>query len=89
MTAPIRAKPRGPWQRVSRAAAWSSYAGALTCLVVLVWRFGDLGGRHPVIASLAAAAVFFLSAGAVLHVMGLANLPHLRFDREDEPPPGA
>ncbi len=89
MTAPVRLRPRGPWQRVSRAAAWSSYAGALTCLVALVWRFGDLGGEHPVIASLAAAVVFFLSAGAVLHVMGLANLPHLRFDREDEPPPGA
>jgi hypothetical protein len=57
--------------------------------MVLGWRFGDLGGEHPVIASLAAAVVFFLSAGAVLHVMGLANLPHLRFDREDEPPPGA
>jgi hypothetical protein len=89
VTAPLRVRPRGPWQRVSRAAAWSSYAGALICLMVLGWRFGDLGARHPVIASLAAAAVFFLSAGAVLHVMGLANLPNLRFDREDNPPPRA
>jgi hypothetical protein len=89
VTAPVGVKPRGPWQRVSRAAAWLSYAGALSSLIVLVWKLGDLGGMHPVIASLAAAVVFFLSAGAVLQVMGLANLPHLRFDREDEPPPGA
>jgi hypothetical protein len=49
---------------------------------------GDLGGNHPIIASLGASAVFFIGAGVVLHVMGLANLPSLRFD-QDEDPPGA
>ncbi len=82
-------RPGGLGQRISRVAAWLSYAGALTCLFVLGYRADGLGADHPVVASLAAAVVFFISAGLVLHVMGLVNLPNLRFDREDEPPPGA
>jgi apolipoprotein N-acyltransferase len=88
MKAAGTSRPRGPWQTISRGAAWSSYACALACVVALIWWLGDLGAHHPVIASLAAAVVFFVSAGLVLHVMGLANLPNLRFDRKDEPPPG-
>ena len=82
-------RPGGLGQRISRGAAWLSYAGALTCLFALGYTTDGLGADHPVAASLAAAVVFFISAGLVLHVMGLVNLPNLRFDRTDEPPPGA
>ena len=80
---------RGAGQRVSLAAAWVSYGAALICLGCLLWLVGDLGRGHPIIASLAAAVVFFIGAGVVMHVMGRANLPNLRFDQPDEPPPGA
>ena len=81
-------KPRGIGQKISLVTAFLCYGGAFSCLVGLgVW-VGDLGGNHPIIASLGASAVFFIGAGVVLHVMGLANLPSLRFD-QDEDPPGA
>ena len=82
-------RPRGVGQRISLGAAFLFYGGALACLALLGSWLGDLGSNHPIIASLGAAMVFFIGAGVVLHVMGLANLPNLSFDREDEPPPGA
>jgi uncharacterized membrane protein YbhN (UPF0104 family) len=85
----IRHGRRGLGQRVSLAAAWVSYGAALICLGCLAWWLGPLGGDHPAIASLAAAVVFFVGAGVVLHVIGRTDLPNLRFDRKDGPPPGA
>ena len=82
-------RSRGVGQRISLGSAFLFYGGALFCLGLLGYCLGDLGSNHPIIASLGAAVVFFIGAGVVLHVMGLANLPNLRFDREDEPPPGA
>ena len=88
-TATSGTRPRGLGQRISLIGAFLFYGGALACLGALGYWLGDLGGDHPVIASLGASVVFFVGAGVVLHVMGLANLPSLRFDREDGPPPGA
>jgi len=82
-------RPRGAGQRISLGAAFLFYGWALVCLGLLGYWLGDLGSNHPIIASLGAAVVFFIGAGVVLHVMGLANLPNLSFNREDEPPPGA
>jgi hypothetical protein len=50
-------------------------------VALFVW-LGDLGGEHPVIASLGASLVFFVGAGIVLHVIGRANLPNLGFSRD-------
>lgn len=82
-------RPHGVGQRISLGAAFLFYGGALVCLGLLGYWLGDLGSNHPIIASLGAAVVFFIGAGVVLHVMGLANLPKLSFDRDEEPPPGA
>jgi len=82
-------RSRGVGQRISLGAAFLFYGGALVCLGLLGYWLGDLGSNHAIIASLGAALVFFIGAGVVLHVMGLANLPNLSFNREDEPPPGA
>jgi len=79
-------KPRGLGQKITVVAAFLFYGGSFACLVGLgVW-VGDLGGNHPIIASLGASAVFFVGAGVVLHVMGLTNLPSLRFDQDEDPP---
>jgi hypothetical protein len=79
-------KPRGIGQRVSLIAAFLCYGAAVACLVALGLWVRDLGSDHPVIASLGASVVFFVGAGVVLHVMALADLPSLRFHRDDEPP---
>jgi hypothetical protein len=71
---------------LSLAAAFLCYGSAVTCLTALWFCVGDLGRSHPVTASLGASVVFFVGAGVVLHVMGLADLPSLRFDREDRSP---
>ncbi len=84
----IPAYRRGLGQRISLAAAYLCYAAAIACLVGLgVWT-GELGGNHPIIASLGASVVFFVGAGVVLHVMGRANLPSLCFSRDETRPPG-
>lgn len=81
-------KARGIGQKISVVTAMLFYGFAFLCIVATVYLYGDLGGDSPIIASLAASVVFFVGAGVVLHVMGLANLPNLRFDRPDDDPPG-
>lgn len=80
---------RGVGQRISLIAAFLCYGGAVACLVAIWLWVRDLGGDHPAIASLGASVVFFVGAGAVLHVMGRANLPSFRFHRDDDPPQGS
>jgi hypothetical protein len=82
-----KTRPRGVGQRVSLVAAYLSYFTALICLGAIGFWVSDAGIGHPVVASLGASAVFFVGAGVVLHVMALANLPSLRFGREDDEPP--
>ena len=73
---------RGLGQRVAYGAALAFYLGAVLALAILLAQYGDLGGEHPVIASLGASIVFFIGGGIVLHVIGRANLPSLGFFRE-------
>jgi hypothetical protein len=61
------------------ASALIFYLGAIASLAGLFLWVDDLGGDHPVIASLGACVVFFVGAGIVLHVIGRANLPPLGF----------
>jgi len=79
----------GVGQQIAYFTAILFYCCAVCCVIALGWWVGDLGGQHPVIGSLGASAVFFVGAGIVLQVIGRANLPNLRFDREDGEPPGA
>jgi hypothetical protein len=73
---------RGLGQRVAYGAALAFYLGAVLSLAILLAQIGDLGGEHPIIASLGASVVFFIGGGIVLHVIGRANLPSLGFYRE-------
>lgn len=93
MTTPLESrsrggKPRGLGQRVALVAALTFYGGAVLCLVLFGLRLGALGAEHPVIASLAAAVVFFVGGGIVLHVIGRVDLPDLRLragaERDDD-----
>jgi hypothetical protein len=75
--------PRGIGQQIAFAAALLFYlCAALSLGALFVW-IRDLGGDHPVIASLGASVVFFIGAGIVLHVIGRADLPDLGFSRSD------
>lgn len=73
---------RGLGQRVAYCTALAFYLGSVLSLTILLAQIGDLGGEHPVIASLGASIVFFIGGGIVLHVIGRANLPSLGFSRE-------
>lgn len=83
---PPLSAPRGLGQRVAFGAALLFYACAiLSFAAIFIW-VGDLGGNHPIIGSLAASVVFFVGGGLVLHVIGQANLPYLRFRAGDPGP---
>lgn len=82
---PISA-PRGLGQHVAFGIALLFYCCAVLCLAGLFIWVGDLGGDHPIIASLGASVVFFIGAGIVLHVIGRARLPHLGFGTSKSAP---
>jgi len=75
-------------QKVSFGIAIISYLAALGCIAATVYYSGELGGDHPITASFAAAVVFFVGAGIVLHVIGRVDIPDLsmkfRSDRQDQ-----
>ncbi len=77
-TTPLESR-RGIGQRVAYGVALVSYLCAILCLAAIFIWTGELGSEHPVVASLGASLVFFVGAGIVLHVIGRANLPNLRF----------
>lgn len=76
---PSLSAPRGLGQHVAFGTALLFYGCADLSLAGLFIWVGELGGEHPIIASLGACVVFFVGAGIVLHVIGRANLPHLGF----------
>jgi len=77
-TSPLHSR-RGLGQRLAIGFAMACYLCAGLCVAGLLYWYGDLGGNHPIIASLGASLVFFIGAGIVLHVIGRANLPRLGF----------
>lgn len=85
---PPLSAPRGLGQHVAFGTALLFYVCAVLSLAGLFLRIDDLGGDHPIIASLGASVVFFIGAGIVLHVIGRAKLPHLGFSA-GEPSPGS
>jgi predicted tellurium resistance membrane protein TerC len=68
-------------QKISLAIAMLCYLAAIGCVGAAFHFHGELGGEHPVVASLGASVVFFIGVGIVLHVIGRADLPNLRIDR--------
>ena len=72
---------RGLGQRVAFGFALAFYLCAALCVAGFLLWYGELGGEHPVTASLGSSLVFFIGAGIVLHVIGHANLPSLGFSR--------
>ena len=57
---------RGLGQRVAYGFALAFYLCAALCVAGFLLWYGELGGEHPVIASLGASLVFFIGAGIVL-----------------------
>lgn len=77
---------RGLGQRIALVAAFLFYLGGLVSVGALALLVRDLGGDHPLIASLGASIVFFVGAGIVLHVIGRSDLPSLRAGGDDGRP---
>lgn len=65
-------------QKISFFVAIISYIAAIGCLLASLYYFGELGRDHPLVASFAAAIVFFVGVGIVLHVIGRVDIPDLR-----------
>ena len=70
-------KPK-TWQKISFGFALLSYLAALGCLTGTLYVGYHQGSNHPVAAAFAAAIVFFIGAGIVLHVFARTNLPDLK-----------
>lgn len=70
-------------QKISFFLAIFSYAAAVACVGATYYWRGELGGEHPVVASFAAAVIFFIGVGIVLHVIGKANIPDLRIKKDE------
>jgi hypothetical protein len=69
------------YQRVSLFFAFLFYLSAFACIGAAAWFGWKQGGDSPAVAAFAAAVVFFIGGGIVLHVMGRADLPDLKIDR--------
>ncbi len=65
-------------QKFSVAFAYIFYVFAVTSVVAVGYYYLQHGGDHPSVAAWAAAIVFFISGGVVLHVMGRADIPDFR-----------
>lgn len=65
-------------QKISFFVAIISYIAAIGCLLASLYYFAELGRDHPFVASFAAAVVFFVGVGIVLHVIGRVDIPDLR-----------
>ncbi len=74
--------PRSLLQKISLFAAGSSYLSAVVTLYVLHQMVGEVGMEHVYSAALLATCIFFLGAGAVLQIIGTANLPDLSLPRD-------
>ena len=78
------ANRKGVLQKISIISAVFSFVLALASGIFLYFRLTSVGSYNPISASLMASTFFFLCVGAVLVVMGSANLPSFRMDTSEE-----
>jgi hypothetical protein len=65
-------------QKISVIFAYIFYVAALSSIGAMAYFYQQHGGNHPSVAAWAAAIVFFVGGGVVLHVMGRADIPDFR-----------
>jgi hypothetical protein len=65
-------------QKVAVFFAFIFYIAAVGSLAAVAYFYSQNGGNHPAVAAWAAAIVFFVGGGVVLHVMGRADIPDFR-----------
>ncbi|WP_456406582.1 hemerythrin family protein [Thiolapillus sp.] len=65
-------------QKVAVVFAFIFYIAAVLSVSAVAYFYNQLGGDHPAVAAWAAAIVFFIGGGVVLHVMGKADIPDFR-----------
>lgn len=76
-------KGKGVLQKLSILSAGLSFILAVCSGVFLYFRLASVGSDNPISASLMASTFFFVCVGAVLAVMGTANLPSFRMDASE------
>ena len=65
-------------QKIAVVFAFIFYIAAVTSVAAAVYFYNLYGGDHPSVAAWAAALVFFVGGGIVLHVMGKADIPDFK-----------
>ena len=53
---------------------------AIVSAVMLYFKVESVGSQHPISASLMASTFFFICVGAILAIMGNADLPSFKID---------
>ncbi len=71
-------------QKVSMGAGVLSELLSLFCLVMLWFKYQELGSQHIVTASYLASTFFFFTCGFVLIMISRANLPRMDFSDLDD-----
>lgn len=77
-------KRKGVLQKVALVSAVVSFVLALTSGVMLYLRLESVGSDSPISASFMASTFFFICVGAVLTVIGTADIPSFKFDNSEE-----
>lgn len=71
---------KGSLQKLARVSAVVSYALAVVAGVMLYLRLESVGMGNPISASMMASTFFFIFVGAILAIMGNADIPSFKFD---------
>ena len=74
------AKRKGFLQKVSLFMSVVSFVLAIVSAVMLYFKVESVGSQHPISASLMASTFFFICVGAILAIMGNADLPSFKID---------
>ena len=77
-------KRKGFLQKFSLVMSMVSFVLAITSAVILYFKVESLGSQHPISASLMASTFFFICVGAILAIMGNADLPSFKIDVSEE-----
>lgn len=75
------AKRKTVLQKISIVSAVISFVLAIITAVMLYLRLESVGSDNPISASLMASIFFFICVGAVLTVIGKADLPSFKTDK--------
>jgi hypothetical protein len=81
---PKKKNKKSKFQRSALYFAAASVIVAIASVIYLVLKIDTLGWENPVSASLLASTFFFVFVAFVLIVIGTANIPSFKFEKESD-----